>query len=70
MHFSKARTANGKGTPSTSNNTVPALTMATQKETLPFPFPIRVAIGFCVTGTWGKTGIQIFPFRNKFLFKY
>ena len=42
-----------------SNRIVPALTREIQWSTLPLPFPIRVSLGLAVTGTFGKTRVQI-----------
>src|ERR1700730_10968751 len=49
--------------PSISNSTLPGSTRATQYSTLPLPLPMRTSSGLAVTGTSGKTRIQICPPR-------
>jgi len=56
--------ASGSGTPASSNMTRPGLITATQCSGAPFPEPIRVSAGFCVTGLSGKTLIQTLPPRR------
>jgi len=50
-----------------SKSNSPAFILQTQKETAPFPFPIRICNGFVVTGVVGLTRIQILSFFFKLL---
>jgi len=56
-----------RGTPYVSNKIVPALTLAAQWSTVPFPLPILTSVGFIVIGTVGNIRIHTFPFRFNFL---
>ena len=56
--------------PSNSKITVPAFIGADQNSTLPFPFPIRFSVGFCVTGMCGKIVIHNLPFRFRLRFTH
>src|SRR5215211_7709481 len=62
-----ASRATSSGTPDSSNITRPGFTTATQCSGLPFPEPMRVSAGFCVTGLSGKMLIHTLPPRLIFL---
>src|ERR671913_330620 len=58
-----ASRAMSSGTPSISNMMRPGATRAAQNSGAPLPLPMRTSVGFCDTGTSGKTRIQTRPWR-------